>query len=101
MNSDFQDLCKDVQAQRPGIEIIAGPPEVPALSLVKRVHRQLRPPIERLHTLFHRRPHLDLTKFFLDVADEADEMLNCRITDLQKLKQAIRVVTCSFHHRLI
>lgn len=50
-------------------------------------------PIERLRTLFQRRPELDLANFFYSVATNDDEdPSNARITDHYLFKQTIQEV---------
>jgi hypothetical protein len=60
--------------------------------LLKDGHRTLPTPLERLCTLFQRRPHLDLTNFFYSIASDSDEISASRITDHGKLKEAIQEV---------
>jgi hypothetical protein len=62
-------------------------------SLLKDGHRSPATPMERLQTLFQRRPQIDLTKFFLSIATDGDDVSDGRITDHDKFKQAIREVS--------
>ena len=80
-----------MKSQRPKLQILIGTRATSPL--VKRGRRPPPSPMERLHTLFQRRPQLDLTKFFVSAATTTDnEMSDSRIIDHGKLKQAIQQV---------
>ncbi|CAF3931979.1 unnamed protein product, partial [Rotaria sp. Silwood2] len=88
LNHDCQEIYLQVKGQRPEIRILIGlivPPP-----LLKSNHRFPLSPMERLHTLFQRRPELDLANFFYSVATTDDKTSNNRITDHVQLKQAIQ-----------
>jgi hypothetical protein len=91
VNRDFHELYLQVTTQRPQLTVLVG--LKPLSPLLKGAHRPAPPsPMERLHTLFQRRPHLDLTNFFFSVATSNDEIPDGRITDHARLKQAIQEV---------
>ena len=90
VNRDFRELHQQVIDKRPGLEVLIGsiiPPQ-----LLKRGRRPPPPAIERLQTLFQRRPHIDLTEFFFSVANEAEETDDKRINDHNRFKQGIQEV---------
>jgi len=90
VNRDFQELHAQVIAKCPELRVLIG--LKPVTPLLKDGRRSQPSPLERLQTLFQRRPQLDLTNFFLSVATDGDEMSDGRITDHAKLKQAIQEV---------
>jgi hypothetical protein len=90
LNRDFHELYVQVTTQRPELRIAIGLRAPPPL--LKEGHRSAPTPLERLRTLFQRRPHLDLTSFFYSIAADGDEITTSRITDHTKLKQAIQEV---------
>ncbi|CAF4591949.1 unnamed protein product [Rotaria sp. Silwood1] len=88
LNNDCQELYLQVKTQRPEIRVLAGLRTLPPL--LKSSHRSQPSPMERLHTLFQRRPELDLANFFYSIAASDDQMSDDRITDHSQLKQAIQ-----------
>lgn len=76
--------------KRPELEILIALKTPPAL----RKNRKRAPPpaMERLQTLFQRRPDIDLTDFFFSIANDADETDDHRIKDPHRFKQAIQEV---------
>ncbi|CAF3403651.1 unnamed protein product [Rotaria sp. Silwood1] len=90
LNNDCQELYLQVKTQRPEIRVLVGLRTLPLL--LKSSHRSQLSPMERLHTLFQRRPELDLANFFYSIAASDDQMSDDRITDHSQLKQAIQEV---------
>ncbi|CAF1992895.1 unnamed protein product [Rotaria magnacalcarata] len=87
-NFDFKDLCSQVKIQCPNLRILVGD-KPPPPKLAKRSTQP--PPIERLHTLFRRRPQLDLANFFYSAAtcDDVDNKSAGRIANHVLFKKAI------------
>lgn len=90
VNRDFQELYLQVKEKRPELRILIGVKTQPPL--LKDGHRHSSTPVERLQTLFQRRPNIDLTAFFYSVANSSDEISDGRITDHARLKQALQEV---------
>jgi hypothetical protein len=90
VNRDFHDLYLQVTTKRPELRVLIGLKILPPL--LKDGQRPLPLPMERLHTLFQRRPQLDLTNFFYSVTTGNNETPDGRITDHARLKEAIREV---------
>ncbi|CAF3162358.1 unnamed protein product [Rotaria socialis] len=93
-NLDFKDLGSQVKVQCPNLRILVGDKPLPP----KLVKRRTQPsPIERLHTLFRRRPQLDLANFFYSAAtcddddddDDEDDKSASRISNRALFKKAI------------
>lgn len=62
------------------------------MPLVKNAQRSVPTPIERLHILLQRRPHIDLNEFFFTLATGKNENNDERITDFELFKQEIDAV---------
>jgi len=90
INRDFHELYLQVTDKRPELRILIGLKAQPPL--LKDGRRPISSPMERLQTLFQRRPNIDLTAFFYSLTDSSDEMSDGRITDHARLKQALREV---------
>jgi hypothetical protein len=90
VNRDFQELYLQVTAKRPELRVLIGLKTQPPL--LKDGHRPSASPMERLQTLFQRRPDFDFTNFFFSIATSSDEISDARITDHAQLKQAIQEV---------
>lgn len=78
--------------QRPELCILIG--KRAASPLLKRDRRPIRPPIERLHTIFQRRPEIDLTSFYNSIAITTtnDKVFDEHAIDPAKFKEAIHEV---------
>ena len=97
VNQDFHELYVQVTAKRPELRILIGLKALPPL--LKGGKRHVPSPIERLQTLFQRRPQLDLTNFFFSLTGSEDQTMESRITDPVTFKQAIQeVITKIFIH---
>lgn len=90
VNRDFHELYLQVAAKCPELRVLIGLKAQPPL--LKDGHRPAPSPVERLHTLFQRRPNIDLTNFFYSLANSSTDMSDSRITDQSRLKQAIQEV---------
>ncbi|CAF0989929.1 unnamed protein product [Rotaria sordida] len=88
LNSDCQELYLQVKSQRPELHILIGV-RIPS-PLLKDHHHSPPSPIERLRTLFQRRPEINLSNFFYSIATGNDNISDNRITDHAQLKQAIQ-----------
>ncbi len=99
VNQDFHELYVQVIAKRPELRILIGLKALPPL--LKDGQRYVPSPIERLQTLFQRRPQLDLTNFFFSVTSDNDQTMDSRITDHTLLKQTIREVTLASYMYMI
>jgi hypothetical protein len=90
VNRDFHELYLQVKEKRPELRILIGLKSQPPL--LKDGRRPSPSPIERLQTLFQRRPNIDLTAFFYSLTNSNDEISDGRITDHAQLKQALQEV---------
>jgi len=90
VNQDFHELYVQVTAKRPELRILIGLKALPPL--LKDGQRYSPSPIERLQTLFQRRPQMDLANFFFSITSDHDHTMDSRITDHALLKQAIQEV---------
>lgn len=101
-NADLNDLRKEVQAQRPHLQIVI--PERSNFYLVDRVRRPILKAVERFQTLFQRRPKLDRLEFFLAAATQTENPAESRIDDFARLEAAIDQVKFIFkltHHPIL
>ncbi|UJR27362.1 hypothetical protein I4U23_008654 [Adineta vaga] len=86
VNHDFQELYEQVKDRRPDLCVLIGLRS--SIFVNKDKPRTITSPMKRLQILFERRSQFDFKSFFILAADE-DVTLNGRITDRNKLQQAI------------